>query len=293
MFIKRVIILSISLLMLFMVAGCNTRRPSTETTTIPIEVTAPTEPSATDPAIISTTQPENLAPEFIETAWVIAEKLGQVHKQQFDKARADITLSAYFAEVRFPSITFPDEVLCITAEKDTAGNYMIVPGNVYFEPAEDASDSFKKRLDSCAFEEKNAEFLSAEIRVTTDDIRSSGCKDTIGSSEYKTAAATVYGDKLAAYYRSSLSNNSPFCCYDVRCVGIEADEDYEDTYIILIGFRFRDILLNSYLFNYVPIYDDGTRHPDFEGWMVGWTLITVDPNDDGCFVGNAFLNGAG
>lgn len=233
--------------------------------------------------------PEKTGSELIDMAWAVAQQLGRVHQQRFNKERARIELSTGAVEVCFPSVTYPDEELWITLERDENGNYAAIPEDTY---ALCASEAFDSRLDSDLLAEKRAEFENARITVTADEIRASGCGAEVGSDEYKAAAAALYGEKLAGYYRESLSADTQFGCYETAFVGAE-EGDYEDSYYVIIGFRVRDLLPFSILFDYEPSCDRGVRHRGFEGWLTGSTLVDVELAADGSFTCNAVLNGAG
>lgn len=233
--------------------------------------------------------PEKTGSELIDMAWAVAQQLGRVHQQSFNKERARIELSTGAVEVCFPSVTYPDEQLWIPLERDENGNYAAIPEDTC---ALRASEAFDSRLDSDLLAEKLAEFENARITVTTDEIRASGCNAAVGSDEYKAAAAALYGEKLAGYYRESLSADTQFGCYETAFVGSE-EGDYEDSYYVIIGFRVRDLLPFSILFDYEPSCDRGVRHRGFEGWLTGSTLVDVELASDGSFTCNAVLNGAG
>lgn len=282
---KKIIAAALTLILIISFAACKAPVPT------PMEPTAaptaePTETPTAEPAESS----DPIDPAIIDAAWTVAQKLEQVHLVTFDKAGAMI-MAEYSIEVRFPCVTQPDEVLIVSVEKDDEGNYKPNAESVYMGCSDE--DALSARFDKSDLEMMLVEFSNAEIKVTADDVRAFGCEAVLSSHEYMTAAVAAYGEKLATYYRERLTEDSPFCCYDVRCVGTEVNEGYDDSYNILIGFRFRDILLGSYLFDYVPLYDSGMLHPDYEGWFVGWTLVEVKLGDDGSFTHNAVLNGAG
>ncbi|MCR5807966.1 MAG: PT domain-containing protein [Clostridiales bacterium] len=291
--IKTITLLLIAVMLITAFAACNKPDVPVDNSPAPTEqqAEAPTEAPTAAPTEAPTEAPA-ADPAITEAAWAIAEKIEEVHGQKFDKDGATVKLSEHFAEVRFPCVTYEEEVLVVTVEKDGEGSYKADAESVYAELAEGARDRLNARFDPDATGEKQEEFRKAEITVTADEIRARGCEAEIGSDEYKAAAAAVYGEKLAEYYRGSLTEDSPFCCYDVRCVGTETNDDYEDSYNVLIGFRFRDMLLFSYLFDYGPTYEDGMLYPGYEGWLVGWTLVEVELRDDGSFVANAWLNSA-
>ncbi|MBR6007339.1 MAG: hypothetical protein IK064_06880, partial [Clostridia bacterium] len=71
--------------------------------------------------------PENKSSDapsgLIDSAWAIANKLGKVHNQQFDKEGAVIEPGLFSTIVRFPSVTFPGEMLVINVEKSEDGYY--------------------------------------------------------------------------------------------------------------------------------------------------------------------------
>lgn len=298
---KKLISAAAALLLIFCLAACKTQpteveRPTeaptvTEAPEDPTEAPAdPTEAPADPTEMTLTVDADD--PKLIEAAWAAAEKIGEVHRQKFDKDGAEIRANAYFAEVRFPSVDYPDERLCMTVEPDPEEGYKVDWESAYFEHAEEDPDKRDARFGADEITEKQEEFRNARIEVTADEIRASGCEAEIGSDEYKLAAASVYGEKLAECYSSILGQDTPFSCYEIRCVGTEAEKEYKDGFIVSIGFRARDILPLSHLFDY-PYFDDGAVHPGYEGWLVGWTVVTVDLENDGSFVCNAVLNGAG
>ena len=296
---KRTVVLLLAAIMAFPFVGCNTKYTLSAQTPAPSEeafaalTDAPTSIPTSAPTSVPTAAPEAVDPALIDAAWALAEKLEEVHEQQFDREAAEVQSSAYSATVCFPSVTYPDEVLFIIVEKDGEGGYNADPESVYVGLAEGSADELSHRFDPEAITEKQEEFQNARITVTADEIRSSGCSSEIGSSEYKAAAAAIYGEKLAEYYRASLDEGSPFCCYDVRFVGTEEDVVFPGGYIVLIGFRVRDILPFSYLFGYGPIFESGVLYPDYEGWLVGWTVVAVELEEDGSFASDAVLNSAG
>ena len=295
---KKLFIISLAVLSVFAAVGCSTNNHFAEPTSEPTQEVPATAAEAdaptAEPTSIPTEQADDIDPELIEAAWLIAEKLGQVHEQQFDKAGAEAALLyADTWEVHFPSVTYPDEMLFVTVKKVGEGGYSAAAESVCLKPAEGAADEVTARIGAGAVTETLEKFGSAAITVTADEIRASGCGDDIRTDGYKAAAASIYGDKLAEYYRTMLTEDSPFCCYDVRFAATEADTIGQDQYIVVIAFRVRDILPFSYLFSYVPYYCDGSLYPEHEGWMIGWTLVDIDLDADGGFTANAVLNGAG
>ncbi|MBO4878714.1 MAG: hypothetical protein J5544_00480, partial [Clostridia bacterium] len=253
----------------------------------------PNDQQAPTPTPEPTAAPDTTETGLIEAAWPIAEKLGEVNNQQFDKAGAAVQSNTYSADVSFPSVTFPGEMLVITVEKDEYGNYKADPWSAYVEPAEWAADGLHAQYGPEVIGAKHDELANARITVTADEIRAFGCTAEIGSDEYKAAAAALYGEKLAEYYRGSLTEDTPFCCYDVRFVVTQESAIHQDSYDVVIAFRVRDILPFSYLFSYGPTYCNGTYYPGYEGWLVGSTLVHVDLAADGSFASDAYLNGAG
>lgn len=291
-----VIIAAVVLILALAAAGCaflgsakaEEPAPYVPKTTDGPDARATDEPTDA-PTAEPTEVPEKTGSELIDMAWAVAQQLGRVHQQSFNKERARIELSTSAVEVCFPSVTYPDEELWITLERDENGNYAAIPEDTC---ALRASEAFDSRLDSDLLAEKRAEFESARITVTADEIRASGCNAAVGSDEYKAAAAALYGEKLAGYYRESLSADTQFGCYETAFVGSE-EGDYEDSYYVIIGFRVRDLLPFSILFDYEPSCDRGVRHQGFEGWLTGSTLVDVELAADGSFTCNAVLNGAG
>ena len=282
---KKLIVISAAALMALAAVGCRTNEDTADNTP------APTTEAVSTAAGEPTAAADTVDSAIIEAAWAAVEKIEQVHEQQFDKAKAAVQTSADSSTVRFPSVNHSDEVLCVTVEKDESGSYKANWESIYAELAEGATDDLNANSD--AIGEKQEEFRNANITVTADDVRAFGCGAEIGSSDYKAAVAAIYGEKLAEYYRGSLTEDSPFYCYDIRCVGTELNKDHQDSYDVIIGFRVRDILPFSHLFGYGPIFDSGAIHTDYEGWLVGCTLIEVTPDSDGSFVANAELNSAG
>lgn len=230
---------------------------------------------------------------LIDSAWAIAKKLGKVHDQQFDKEGAVIEPGLFSTVVRFPSVTFPGEMLVINVEKNEDGYYSADSWSVYIEPAEWAADELHAQYGPEVISAKHDELANARITVTADELRASGCGAEIGSDEYKAAAAALYGEKLAEYYRGNLTADTPFCCYDARFVCTQESVIHQDSYDVVIAFRIRDILPFSYLFSYGLNYCDMTCYPGYEGWLVGSTLVQVELAADGSFTCDAYLNGAG
>ena len=220
-------------------------------------------------------------PSYIEAAWTAVEKIEQVHEQQFEKPGVTVQSSSDSLMVCFPSVSYPEEEICVTVEKDEKGKYSANWESIYVKFAGGEVSQIKSRAYSKAIGEKREEFQNANITVTADDVRAFGCGAEIGSSEYKAAAAAIYGEKLAECYRGSLTEDSLFYCYDIRCVGTEPNKDYPDSYDILIGFRVRDILPFSHLFGYETRFDSGAIHTDYEGWLVYWRQINVTLDNDG------------
>ena len=266
-----------------------TAEPTAAPTAEPTAVLTPTPIPEPEP----TAAPDTAETGLIEAAWPIAEKLGEVNNQQFDKAGAAVQSNTYSADVSFPSVTFPGEMLVITVEKDEYGNYKADPWSAYVEPAEWAADGLHAQYGPEVIGAKHDELANARITVTADEIRASGCTAEIGSEAYMEAAAALYGEKLAEYYRGSLTEDTPFCCYDARFVFAQESAIHQDSYDVVIAFRVRDILPFSYLFSYGPTYCNGTYYPGYEGWLVGSTLVHVDLAPDGSFASDAYLNGAG
>ena len=251
-----------------------------------------TEEPTEEPTYVPVEETNTIDPELIETAWTFAEKIEKVHEQQFNKTTAEVLINAHFTTVRFTSVTYPDEMLCITLEKDEEGQYKTIPEFTTVEASSGSVNEPDGLHIHDALIEKLEELGNTHISVTADEIRAAGCEAEIGSNEYNNAVATIYGEKLVAYYRDSLNKDSPFCCYDVRFVDSEKDTN-SNLYGVHIGFRVRDILPFFHLFDYIPCFDSGTFHPGYEGWLVGWTLLYPDYEDDGSFICNAVMNGAG
>ena len=291
---KKLFAISLAVLMVLAAVGCNTTTmvPTTEPTTEPA-----TEAPKTDEPTALPTEPD-LEQDIIEAAWAFAEKIAQVHEQQFDKEGAEVKFSAEgkYADLCFASSLYPDEMLYITLERDENGNYEVNPMSCYIDRAEGASiDVTDARFGDGTIGKKSEELHNAQIVVTVDDVRASGCEAEIGSSEYKAAVAEVYGEKLAEYYRGSFTEDSLFYCFDVRYVEAEAGSTVypEDSYYnIVIAFRIRDIRPFSYLFSLGPYFESGTFHPDYEGWLLYWTYVNIELQEDGSFVCDAYLNGA-
>lgn len=294
---KKLIAISLAILMVLAAVGCNTTTmgPTTEPTTEP----ATEAPMTDEPTDLPTATPQpDLEQDIIEAAWAFAEMIAQVHEQQFDKEGAEVKFSAEgkYANLCFASALYPDEMLYITLERDENGNYEVNPLGCYIDRAEGASiDVTDARFGDGTIEKKSEELHNAQIVVTVDDVRASGCEAEIGSSEYKAAVAEVYGEKLAEYYRGSFTEDSLFYCFDVRCIDTEAGSTVypEDSYYnIVIAFRVRDIRPFSYLFSLGPYFESGTFHPDYEGWLLYWTYVNIELQEDGSFVCDAYLNGA-
>ncbi|MGN0786284.1 MAG: hypothetical protein ACI4OB_02640 [Christensenellales bacterium] len=290
---KKLIAISLAILMVLAAVGCNT------TTTEPTTEPATEAPMTDEPTDLPTATPQpDLEQDIIEAAWAFAEMIAQVHEQQFDKEGAEVKFSAEgkYANLCFTSALYPDEMLYITLERDENGNYEVNPMSCYIDRAEGASiDVTDARFGDGTIGKKSEELHNAQIVVTVDDVRASGCEAEIGSSEYKAAVAEVYGEKLAEYYRGSFTEDSLFYCFDVRCIDTEAGSTVypEDSYYnIVIAFRVRDIRPFSYLFSLGPYFESGTFHPDYEGWLLYWTYVNIELQEDGSFVCDAYLNGA-
>ena len=221
-----------------------------------------------------------------------------MHEQQFIKEGAEVKLSVSgnFADVCFASALYPYEMLYITLILNENGNYEVSPASCYIDRAEGVSiDVTDARFGDDAIGNKSDELHNAQIVVTVDDVRAAGCEEEIGSNEYRAAVAEVYGEKLAEYYRGSFTEDSLFYCFDVRCIDTEAGSTVypEDSYYnIVIAFRVRDIRPFSYLFSLGPYFESGTFHPDYEGWLLYWTYVNIELQEDGSFVCDAYLNGA-
>ncbi|MCI7778172.1 MAG: hypothetical protein MR530_01090, partial [Clostridiales bacterium] len=248
---KKLIAISLAVLMVLAAVGCNTTTmgPTTEPTTEPA-----TEAPMTDEPTALPTEPD-LEQDIIEAAWAFAELIEQVHEQQFIKEGAEVKLSVSgnFADVCFASALYPYEMLYITLILNENGNYEVSPASCYIDRAEGVSiDVTDARFGDDAIGNKSDELHNAQIVVTVDDVRAAGCEEEIGSNEYRAAVAEVYGEKLAEYYRGSFTEDSLFYCFDVRCIDTEAGSTVypEDSYYnIVIAFRVRDIRPFSYLFS--------------------------------------------
>ena len=291
---KKLFAISLAVLMVLAAVGCNTTTmgPTTEPTTEPA-----TEAPKTDEPTALPTEPD-LEQDIIEAAWAFAELIEQVHEQQFIKEGAEVKLSVSgnFADVCFASALYPYEMLYITLILNENGNYEVSPASCYIDRAEGVSiDVTDARFGDDAIGNKSDELHNAQIVVTVDDVRAAGCEEEIGSNEYRAAVAEVYGEKLAEYYRGSFTEDSLFYCFDVRCIDTEAGSTVypEDSYYnIVIAFRVRDIRPFSYLFSFGPYFESGTFHPDYEGWLLYWTYVNIELQEDGSFVCDAYLNGA-
>ena len=291
---KKLIAISLAVLMVLAAVGCNTTTmgPTTEPTTEPA-----TEAPKTDEPTALPTEPD-LEQDIIEAAWAFAEKIAQVHEQQFIKEGAEVKLSVSgnFADVCFASALYPYEMLYITLILNENGNYEVSPASCYIDRAEGVSiDVTDARFGDDAIGNKSDELHNAQIVVTVDDVRAAGCEEEIGSNEYRAAVAEVYGEKLAEYYRGSFTEDSLFYCFDVRCIDTEAGSTVypEDSYYnIVIAFRVRDIRPFSYLFSFGPYFVSGAYHPEYEGWLLYWNYVNIELQEDGSFVCDAYLNGA-
>ena len=291
---KKLFAISLAVLMVLAAVGCNTTTmgPTTEPTTEPA-----TEAPKTDEPTALPTEPD-LEQDIIEAAWAFAEMIAQVHEQQFDKEGAEVKLSVSgnFADVCFASALYPYEMLYITLILNENGNYEVSPASCYIDRAEGVSiDVTDARFGDDAIGNKSDELHNAQIVVTVDDVRAAGCEEEIGSNEYRAAVAEVYGEKLAEYYRGSFTEDSLFYCFDVRCIDTEAGSTVypEDSYYnIVIAFRVRDIRPFSYLFSFGPYFVSGAYHPEYEGWLLYWTYVNTELQEDGSFVCDAYLNGA-
>lgn len=291
---KKLFAISLAVLMVLAAVGCNTTTmgPTTEPTTEPA-----TEAPKTDEPTALPTEPD-LEQDIIEAAWAFAEKIAQVHEQQFDKEGAEVKLSVSgnFADVCFASALYPYEMLYITLILNENGNYEVSPASCYIDRAEGVSiDVTDARFGDDAIGNKSDELHNAQIVVTVDDVRAAGCEEEIGSNEYRAAVAEVYGEKLAEYYRGSFTEDSLFYCFDVRCIDTEAGSTVypEDSYYnIVIAFRVRDIRPFSYLFSFGPYFVSGAYHPEYEGWLLYWNYVNIELQEDGSFVCDAYLNGA-
>lgn len=291
---KKLFAISLAVLMVLAAVGCNTTTmgPTTEPTTEPA-----TEAPKTDEPTALPTEPD-LEQDIIEAAWAFAEKIAQVHEQQFIKEGAEVKLSVSgnFADVCFASALYPYEMLYITLILNENGNYEVSPASCYIDRAEGVSiDVTDARFGDDAIGNKSDELHNAQIVVTVDDVRAAGCEEEIGSNEYRAAVAEVYGEKLAEYYRGSFTEDSLFYCFDVRCIDTEAGSTVypEDSYYnIVIAFRVRDIRPFSYLFSFGPYFVSGAYHPEYEGWLLYWNYVNIELQEDGSFVCDAYLNGA-
>ena len=308
---KKLIAISLAVLMVLAAVGCNTTTmgPTTEPATEAPMTDEPTdlptatpqqdsEPTAEPTADLPTATPQqDLEQTIIETAWAFAELIEQVHEQQFIKEGAEVKLSVSgnFADVCFASDLYPYEMLYITLILNENGNYEVSPASCYIDRAEGVSiDVTDARFGDDAIGNKSDELHNAQIVVTVDDVRAAGCEEEIGSNEYRAAVAEVYGEKLAEYYRGSFTEDSLFYCFDVRFVeaqiarGILSDSHYN----IIIVFRVSDIRPFSYLFSFGPYFVSGAYHPEYEGWLLYWNYVNIELQEDGSFVCDAYLNGA-
>ncbi len=267
--------------------AADTALPGAAPTVVPTQkpTVAPTE----DPTEAPTAEPVQFSEEVLkQEGWKIAERIAKVHEIVLDSESWDFVYPINVNGIKVYeingfnglSIHFKDA----PSETPELSRATIALNFNYIENVLGGYEAWYMGFD---FSRWHDEFDLAEIVLTADEIRASGCTSTTGS-DYLDAVGRLYAEKIARHYTDA-PENCPMKCYEAQVLKVERSLNAENSYYVELAFRPCSIAPFYIASDYYAEIITGDDYPDHFGWIKLYGNIQLTPHEDGSWSGNAML----